>query len=356
MKVLVTGAAGFIGFHTIKKLLQSGHNVLGFDTINEYYNTSLKYDRLNEIGIDRDKIFDNEYTDSHKFKAFRFIKMDLSQKSAIMDLFRDEKFDTVIHLAAQAGVRYSIENPDAYIKSNIDGFFNILEACRHYPVKHLTYASSSSVYGNNKTVPFSVDHNVDKPISLYAATKKSNELMAHTYSHLYKIPTTGLRFFTVYGPWGRPDMAPSLFTNAIINNRPLKIFNNGDMERDFTYIDDIVDGIIKVNEAPPIIDPKKAPYALHNIGNSTPVKLMDFINCIEKHVGAIAKKTFLPMQPGDVQQTYADISSITNAVGYIPKTNIETGVKHFVNWYISYELKQQQTSTGIINTSKKAIL
>lgn len=349
MKILVTGAAGFIGFHTVKKLLQSGHEVLGFDNINTYYDTSLKYDRLNEIGIPRKKVIDNEYVTSSTFKAFRFIKMDLTQKAAIMDLFRYERFDTVIHLAAQAGVRYSIENPDAYIKSNIDGFFNILEACRHYPVKHLTYASSSSVYGNNKTIPFSVDHNVDKPISLYAATKKSNELMAHTYSHLFKIPTTGLRFFTVYGPWGRPDMAPSLFADAIINNRPLHIFNNGDMERDFTYIDDIVEGILKVNETPPKpIDPETAPYLLHNIGNSNPIKLMDFITCIEKHVGAVAKKTFLPMQPGDVSTTYADISSIVKAVGYIPKINIETGVKHFVNWYISYKIKHKSKMKEII--------
>lgn len=349
MKILVTGAAGFIGFHTVKKLLQLGHEVLGFDNINTYYDTSLKYDRLNEIGISRNKVIDNEYVTSSIYKTFRFIKMDLTQKAAIMDLFRYERFDTVIHLAAQAGVRYSIENPDAYIKSNIDGFFNILEACRHYPVKHLTYASSSSVYGNNKTIPFSVDHNVDKPISLYAATKKSNELMAHTYSHLFKVPTTGLRFFTVYGPWGRPDMAPSLFADAIINNRPLHIFNNGDMERDFTYIDDIVDGILKVNETlPKPIDPEKAPYLLHNIGNSNPVKLMDFITCIEKHIGAVAKKTFLPMQPGDVSKTYADISSIAKAVGYTPKTNIETGVKHFVNWYISYKIKYSSKIKEII--------
>ncbi|GGX07745.1 NAD-dependent epimerase/dehydratase family protein [Aquimarina muelleri] len=349
MKILVTGAAGFIGFHTVKKLLLLGHEVLGFDNINNYYDTSLKYDRLDEVGITRKKVIDNEYVNSSTHKAFRFIKMDLTQKAAIMDLFRYERFDTVIHLAAQAGVRYSIENPDAYIKSNIDGFFNILEACRHYPVKHLTYASSSSVYGNNKTIPFSVEHNVDKPISLYAATKKSNELMAHTYSHLFKIPTTGLRFFTVYGPWGRPDMAPSLFTDAIINNKPLHIFNNGDMQRDFTYIDDIVEGILKVNKNPPKPkSPEIAPYLLHNIGNSNPVKLMDFINCIEKNAGAVAKKIFLPMQPGDVSKTYADISSIATAVGYTPKTNIETGVKHFVNWYISYKIKNKNEIKEII--------
>ena len=338
MKILVTGAAGFIGFHVTQKLAQMGHHIVGFDNINNYYKPQLKYDRLDEMGIKLGFITDKKYVTSTVFKNYRFIKMDLTQKAALMDLFRYERFEVVIHLAAQAGVRYSIENPDVYIKSNIEGFFNILEACRHYPVQHLTYASSSSVYGNTKNVPFSTQDSVDKPISLYAATKKSNELMAYTYSHLFKIPTTGLRFFTVYGPWGRPDMAPSLFTNAIINNRPIKIFNNGEMERDFTYIDDIVEGILRVSIHPPSQENEKPPYALYNIGNSKPIKLMDFIGQIEKHLCTEAKKNFLPMQPGDVKITYADISGLQKSINYAPKTTVNQGVKKFVDWYISYVL------------------
>lgn len=350
MKILVTGAAGFIGFHTAKKLLELGHTVVGLDTINSYYDPSLKYDRLEEIGIKREQIIEHQFVPSSKFEAFRFIKMNICNRDAIFNIFEEECFDTVIHLAAQAGVRYSIENPRAYIKSNIDGFFTIIDACRYYPVKHLTYASSSSVYGNSKITPFSVEQNVDKPISLYAATKKSNELMAYTYSHLFHIPTTGLRFFTVYGPWGRPDMAPSLFSDAIINNKTLKVFNNGNMERDFTYIDDIVEGIVKINENPPLqINGKnEPPYALHNIGNSTPVKLLDFIKCIEKNIGAVTKKDFLPMQSGDVKKTYADISSMTKAVGYTPKTAMDVGVKHFVNWYINYKIKGKNKIKTIV--------
>lgn len=342
MKILVTGAAGFIGFHLVQRLLELGHEVVGFDNINSYYDPQLKYDRLEATGISRELVIDNKYVNSTSYPRYRFIKMDLTQKGAIMDLFRYERFSQVVHLAAQAGVRYSIENPDIYIKSNIEGFLNILEACRHYPVNHLTYASSSSVYGNNQEVPFSVDHNVDNPISLYAATKKSNELMAHTYSHLFNIPTTGLRFFTVYGPWGRPDMAPSLFTNAIINNKPINIFNNGDMERDFTYVDDIVAGIVKLVQKASSKDEREVPYKLHNIGNSKPIKLMDFIASIEKHLNIKAKKTFLPMQPGDVQKTYADISSLEQAINYRPSTNIDTGVKKFTDWYILYLLQQKQ--------------
>ncbi len=347
MKTLVTGAAGFIGFHTVKRLLELGNEVVGFDNINDYYDVSLKYDRLKENGIDSKKIVNNKFVESTKNKSYRFIKMDLLQKDALMNLFSSERFDTVIHLAAQAGVRYSIENPDAYIKSNIDGFFNILEACRYYPVKHLSFASSSSVYGNNTTIPFSVSDHVDKPISLYAATKKSNELMAHTYSHLFKIPITGLRFFTVYGPWGRPDMAPTLFVDAVINHRPIKIFNKGDMERDFTFIDDIVDGIIGINEKPPQLVQETAPYVIHNIGNSNPIKLMDFIYCIEKNIGVIAKKIYMPMQPGDVKRTFADISSLTKAIGYSPKINMETGINRFVSWYVSYKIKKKNNLKAI---------
>lgn len=344
MKILVTGAAGFIGFHVVKRLLNNNHEVVGLDNINSYYDTKLKYARLAETGIVEDKVAYKAYVQSEAYMGYRFIKMDLAQKAALMDLFRYERFDQVIHLAAQAGVRYSIENPDVYVKSNIDGFLNILEACRHYPVKHFTYASSSSVYGNSEKIPFSIDDCVDHPVSLYAATKKSNELMAHTYSYLFKIPTTGLRFFTVYGPWGRPDMAPSLFTDAIINNKPIKVFNNGNMERDFTYIDDIVEGVIRVAEQPPVgVD---TPYALHNIGNSSPIKLMDFIATIEKHLKTKAKKIFMPMQPGDVQKTYADISSLQKSVGYAPETTLDYGVKKFVDWYINY-LVQDRFHTKI---------
>ncbi|WP_405209175.1 NAD-dependent epimerase [Aquimarina sp. LLG6339-5] len=341
MKILVTGAAGFIGFHVTHKLLKMGHEVIGFDNINSYYDPQLKYDRLKEVGISKELIIEKKYVQSSIHSRYRFIKMGLTQKAALMDLFRYERFDTVIHLAAQAGVRYSLENPDVYIKSNIEGFLNILEACRHYPVKHLAYASSSSVYGNTKKTPFSVNDCVDHPISLYAATKKSNELMAYTYSHLFKIPTTGLRFFTVYGPWGRPDMAPSLFANAIINNHPIKVFNNGNMERDFTYIDDIVEGIVKVLLHVPSTKKENTPYVLHNIGNSNPIKLMDFISAIEKNLNTKAKKNFMPMQPGDVQKTYADISSITDAVGYKPQTSLDTGVKNFIEWYIAYFIRKQ---------------
>ncbi|MGY3792221.1 NAD-dependent epimerase [uncultured Aquimarina sp.] len=344
MKILVTGAAGFIGFHVTRRLLTMGHEVIGFDNINSYYDPQLKYDRLKEVGIPKNLIVEKKYVQSSIHSQYRFIKMELTQKAALMDLFRYERFDAIIHLAAQAGVRYSLENPDVYIKSNVEGFLNILEACRHYPVKHLAYASSSSVYGNTKKTPFSVDDCVDHPISLYAATKKSNELMAYTYSHLFKIPTTGLRFFTVYGPWGRPDMAPSLFAEAIINNRPIQVFNNGNMERDFTYIDDIVEGIVKVIFDIPDAEKGHIPYVLHNIGNSNPIKLMDFIDSIEKNLNTKAKKNFMPMQPGDVQKTYADISSLTEAVGYAPQTNLQEGVKRFTEWYISYFIRKQRTN------------
>lgn len=334
MKILVTGAAGFIGSHLVKTLLDSKYDVVGFDNINTYYSPQLKYARLEQTGIFKYQIFDNFLVQSKTYPNYRFIKMDLSQKEDILHLFATEKFDRVIHLAAQAGVRYSIENPDIYVKSNVEGFLNILEACRYNPVKHLVYASSSSVYGNNKKIPFSVDDFVDHPISLYAATKKSNELMAYTYSHLFKIPTTGLRFFTVYGPWGRPDMAPSLFTDAIINNNPINVFNNGNMERDFTYVGDIVQGVIGICEKPKTNE--KVPYALHNVGNNKPIKLMDFIASLEKYLNIKAKKNYLPIQPGDVQKTYADTESLKEEICYNPKTPLDEGVKAFVDWYLSY--------------------
>ncbi|MCB4807489.1 NAD-dependent epimerase [Tamlana sp. 62-3] len=336
MKVLVTGAAGFIGFHVVSKLLNAGHFVVGFDNLNKYYSTQLKYDRLAQTGILKHKVLNNVEVQSETYSNYFFIKMDLCQKEAVVQLFETHKFDIVIHLAAQAGVRYSIQNPEIYLKSNVDGFLNILEACRQNPVKHLVYASSSSVYGNHKKVPFSVKHKVDTPISLYAATKKSNELMAHTYSHLFKIPTTGLRFFTVYGPWGRPDMAPSLFTDAIINNKPIKIFNNGKMKRDFTYVDDIVKGIIGISKHPPVAKNKKPPYVLHNVGNSKPIKLMAFIKALENNLNIKAKKMFLPMQPGDVKRTFANVTSLKKAIGYKPTTSLNDGVKAFVDWYVDY--------------------
>ncbi|WP_010522289.1 NAD-dependent epimerase [Aquimarina agarivorans] len=336
MKILVSGAAGFIGFHTVIKLIKEDHQVVGFDNLNDYYDVSLKLDRLKEIGIATERLSYNNFLTSEKHQSYKFIKLDLTDKKALNQLFKNEKFDVVINLAAQAGVRYSLINPDAYIQSNINGFLNLLEACRHNPVKHLIYASSSSVYGSNKKTPFSVDDNVDHPVSLYAATKKSNELMAHTYSHLYKIPVTGLRFFTVYGPWGRPDMAPSLFADAILNDKPINVFNNGDMERDFTYVDDIVEGISRLSAKPPIANENGVTYALHNIGNSAPVRLMDFISCIEKELNTTAKKNFMPMQPGDVKQTYANVSSLSDLINYKPSTTLKEGVGKFIEWFKGY--------------------
>ncbi|MCL4152073.1 UNVERIFIED_CONTAM: hypothetical protein GTU68_038728 [Idotea baltica] len=318
MKILVTGAAGFIGLHLIKKLISEGHEVVGFDNINSYYSQQLKYDRLADNGIDN----------------YRFIKADLLDTETLEELFASEKFDIVINLAAQTGVRNSIDNPKTYIKNNVDGFLNILETVKKHPVKHLIYASSSSVYGNNAKIPFSVEDKVDHPVSIYAATKKSNELMAHTYSHLYQIPTTGLRFFTVYGPWGRPDMAPSLFADAMMNKRAIKVFNKGDMERDFTYVDDIVEGISRLCLNAPKGD--GAPYALHNIGNSTPIKLMDFIQELETNLEIESIKEMMPMQLGDVKRTYADIGSLQKAIEYTPNTSLKDGVKSFANWFKSY--------------------
>ena len=330
MKYLVTGAAGFIGNFVAERLCNDGHEVVGLDNLNDYYDPALKHARLERI---------------KHLTQFRFVKMDLADRDGIANLFEDEKFDRVIHLAAQAGVRYSIENPMAYIDSNLVGTATILEGCRHNKVQHLVYASSSSVYGMNEKMPFSTDDAVDHPVSLYAATKKSNELMAHSYSHLYDLPTTGLRFFTVYGPWGRPDMAPYLFTDAILNNREIKVFNNGKMKRDFTYIDDIVEGIIRIQNVVPKRDPNnsntspessKAPYRVFNIGNNEPIALMTFIESIEKAADKVAEKNYMPMQAGDVPATYADIDSLNTEIGFKPNTNIEFGMRKFVDWYRSY--------------------
>jgi len=328
----VTGAAGFIGFHLCKRLLDEGCTVIGLDNINDYYDVKLKKARLEII---------------KQYSAFKFVYADLQEKDKLVEVFKQYKIDIVINLAAQAGVRYSIKNPDAYIQSNIVGFLNILEVCRHNRIKHLVYASSSSVYGMNVTMPFSIHHNVDHPISLYAATKKSNELMAHTYSHLYSIPTTGLRFFTVYGPWGRPDMALFLFTEAILRGEPIKIFNNGKMERDFTYVDDIIEGIVRLLNNPPeenkewdkeLVDPgtSSAPYKVYNIGNSRPIELMNFIELLEERLGKKAEKYFLPMQDGDVSKTCADVDNLIKEIGFRPQTSINDGIDKFVSWYIDY--------------------
>ena len=328
-KILVTGAAGFIGFHLGKKLLAKGVEVVGLDNLNDYYDVNLKYARLKQL---------------EECAGFRFVKMDLSDREGIAALFAAEKFDTVINLAAQAGVRYSLENPHAYIDSNISGFMNILEGCRHNAVKHLVYASSSSVYGANTSMPFSVHHNVDHPVSLYAATKKANELMAHTYSSLYGIPTTGLRFFTVYGPWGRPDMALFLFTKAILEGRPIDVFNFGKMQRDFTFVDDIVEGVIRVSEKVPRGNPawcgaspdpgtSYAPYKIYNIGNNSPVELLRFIEVLEDALGKKAQKNMLPIQAGDVPATFADVDDLIADVGFKPATSIEDGIGRFVAWY-----------------------
>jgi len=343
-KILVTGTAGFIGYHLAKKLLERGDEVVGIDNINDYYDINLKYARLENLGISRDEVKNNTDVLSKKFPKHKFIKMELSDTKSIYKLFETEKFDAVCNLAAQAGVRYSIENPHAYIDSNVKGFMNILEACRHNDVQNLCYASSSSVYGLNKSQPFKTSDHTDHPVSLYAATKKSNEMMAHTYSHLYNISTTGLRFFTVYGPYGRPDMAPMLFANAILNDRAIKVFNHGDMSRDFTYVDDIVDGIIKVIDNPakksdtydaknPSPDVSSAPYKIYNIGNNAPVSLMEFIETIEKSIGTEAKKNFLPMQDGDVKSTYADTNDLIKDFGYKPDTDLKDGIDEFVTWY-----------------------
>lgn len=347
MKILVTGAAGFIGSYVCKRLLSRGDEVVGLDNINSYYDINLKYGRLLTLGIDKSVVNWYLFVESNTYDKFRFIRMNLEDKQAIQMLFANERFDKVVNLAAQAGVRYSIENPYAYAESNINGFLNILEGCRHYKVKHLVYASSSSVYGLNGKVPFSEKDSIAHPVSLYAATKKSNELMAHTYSHLYAIPTTGLRFFTVYGPWGRPDMSPFLFASAILNNRPIKVFNNGDMLRDFTYIDDIVEGVLRVidhipesnsnwNDQNPDPSSSTAPYKIYNIGNSHPVKLMDFIEAIENAIGHPVDKIYFPMQPGDVYQTNADTTALQKELGFKPNKSIIEGVRDTIDWYRSF--------------------
>ncbi len=347
MKVLVTGSAGFIGSYVVKQLLKKGDEVIGLDNINDYYNVDLKYGRLLDSGLKKEDIDWYKFVQSNKYANYRFIRMNLEDKQSMQMLFANENFDQVCHLAAQAGVRYSIENPYAYVSSNVDGFLNILECCRHNKIKHLVYASSSSVYGLNGKVPFSEKDSIAHPVSLYAATKKSNELMAHVYSNLYNIPTTGLRFFTVYGPWGRPDMSPFIFTEAILNDRPIKVFNNGNMLRDFTYIDDIVEGVVKVLNTIPIPNPEwdaenpdpdssLCAYRIYNIGNSQPVKLMDFINAIENAIGKEATKVFLPMQPGDVYQTNADTSNLQKDTGFKPNKSVIEGVKETIKWYRSF--------------------
>ena len=332
MLTLMTGPAGFIGFHLAKRLLDRGDQVYGVDNLNDYYDVNLKHARLAQL---------------EGRPGFTFQKLELADRAAVADLFRTVKPHRVIHLAAQAGVRYSLQNPHAYVDSNLVAFVNILEGCRHQEVEHLTYASSSSVYGANTLMPFSVHHNVDHPVSLYAATKKANELMAHTYSHLYRLPTTGLRFFTVYGPWGRPDMSMFLFTKAILEGRPIDIFNEGRMKRDFTYIDDIIEGVVRVSDriaapnpawtsAHPDPGTSQAPYRIYNIGNNNPVELLHFIEVIENCLGKKAERRLLPMQPGDVPATYADVNDLMTDVGFKPATPIEQGVRHFVDWYRSY--------------------
>lgn len=326
MKILVTGAAGFIGYYVTLQLLSRDDEVVGVDNLNDYYDPRLKQSRLDQIA------------NHPQANQFKFIQLDLVDVEATANLFKQEQFDRVVHLAAQAGVRYSLQNPNAYVQSNLVGFTNVLEGCRHNHVKHLVYASSSSVYGGNTKMPFSEKDTVDTPVSLYAATKKANELMAHTYSHLYGLPTTGLRFFTVYGPWGRPDMSPFLFADAILNNKPIKVFNHGDMMRDFTYIDDIVEGVIRVLDKPATPQEASAvPYRIFNIGNSQPEKLMDFIGIMENAFGKVAEKEFLPMQAGDVKATYADTSDLEAWVGFKPKTSLKQGVQLFADWYKRYK-------------------
>jgi UDP-glucuronate 4-epimerase len=346
-KVLVTGTAGFIGFHLAKKLVDQGYHVSGLDIINDYYDVDLKYDRLKLSGIDRDQVGYNQLVNSSVSDNYQFIQLKLEDRDALFELFANRKFDVVVNLAAQAGVRYSLTHPQAYVDSNITGFLNILEACRHHSVENLIYASSSSVYGLNKNMPFSTSSNVDHPVSLYAASKKSNELMAHTYSHLFGVPTIGLRFFTVYGPWGRPDMALFLFTKAILAGEPIQVFNHGNMERDFTYVDDIVGGIERMVAAPhPHIegwnptspDPSfsSAPYKIHNIGNSNPVKLTSFIKAIEKALGKKSEWKMMPIQAGDVEKTWADVSSLKRDYNYSPNTPVEVGIQRFIDWYREY--------------------
>jgi UDP-glucuronate 4-epimerase len=347
LTVLITGTAGFIGYHLVEKLIKEGHEVIGLDHINNYYDQNLKFDRLKNHGIDHSKIELNKLFRSSIFTNYQFIRTDLQEKELLLELFKEYKFDAVINLAAQAGVRHSLKYPQDYIDYNVTGFLNILEACRNYPVKHLIFASSSSVYGLNTKMPFSVEQNVDHPVSLYAATKKSNELMAHSYSHLFDIPATGLRFFTVYGPWGRPDMALFIFTKRMLEGRAIDINNYGDMARDFTYVDDITESISRLIPKPPTgnenwsgdnPDPSaaKAPYQLFNIGHNNPVQLMDFIEEIEGQLGIKAQKNMRPMQPGDVKETWADVEDLFEYINYRPKIGIKEGIKQFIDWYKNY--------------------
>lgn len=346
-RILVTGTAGFIGFHLAKRLLERGDEVIGLDSINDYYDVRVKHGRLSETGISGDGIEYGEIIESTIYHQYRFIKLNLEDRERLLKLFTECRFDKVCHLAAQAGVRYSLTNPYAYIDSNIHGFINILEACRHHRIAHLVYASSSSVYGLNEEMPFSTHHNVDHPISLYAASKKSNELMAHTYSYLYKIPTTGLRFFTVYGPWGRPDMALFKFTRAILGDQPIEVYNYGNMQRDFTYIDDIIEGVVRVLDKTPQSNPQwsgkhpdpsssTAPYKIYNIGNNNPVRLMEFIETLEAQLGKKAQMRLLPLQPGDVPATWADVKDLIEDLDYQPHTTIQEGIGHFLSWYLSF--------------------
>ena len=357
MKILVTGSAGFIGFHVTRQLLVKGFEVVGLDCINSYYDIKLKYDRLKVIGLDREQIVDNKIVKSETIERFRFIKAQIEDKEILEQLFSTEQFDVVINLAAQAGVRYSIENPAAYINSNVVGFLNILECCRHNNIKHLVYASSSSVYGLNTKMPLSTHESSEHPMSLYAATKKSNELFAHSYSHLYGLPTTGLRFFTVYGPWGRPDMALFLFTKAIEAGEPIDVFNNGNMVRDFTYIDDIVESIGRLCLKPaekntswdsmyPDPASSSAPYKIFNIGNSNPIGLNEYIVSIEEFLGKKAIKNLLPMQPGDVPATNAETKDLAEWIGFKPNTTVRDGVKNFVKWYMDYYKATKDTDNG----------
>jgi UDP-glucuronate 4-epimerase len=347
MKVLITGTAGFIGYHLVDKLTELGHEVVGLDNINDYYELSLKYSRLKNQGVFQEEIEYNKKITSKNKAKYSFIKLNLEDYANMLSVFKNENFDVVINLAAQAGVRHSLEDPHVYVSSNLVGFMNILECCRHTKVKHLLYASSSSVYGLNESFPFSTHNNVDHPISIYAASKKANELMAHSYSYLYNLPTTGLRFFSVYGTWGRPDMALFQFTKAILAGNPIEVYNNGEMERDFTYVDDIVSGIVKIAsktpEPNPLWDGKNpdpasspAPYRIYNIGNNKPVMLLDFIKAIERELGLEAKMIFKPMQPGDVAKTCADANDIIEEFGYMPGISVNDGVGKFVKWYKSY--------------------
>ena len=338
LKILVTGAAGFIGYHLVRRLVERGDAVVGIDSINDYYDVRLKYARLAECGISESAANSNALSQSEHFANYRFVRMALEDRERLQQLFAEEKFDIVVNLAAQAGVRYSLENPYAYIESNIVGFINLLECARHNPVRHFVYASSSSVYGGNTKTPFSEEDRVDNPVSLYAATKKSNELMANVYSKLYGTPTTGLRFFTVYGPWGRPDMAPMLFSKAILAGEPIKVFNNGNLSRDFTYIDDIIEGVVRViDRAPQVSDEQPVPAEIYNIGCGSPMQLMDFISTLEQALGHKAQMNMLPMQKGDVYTTYADTTKLERDFGYRPQVTLADGIARFAEWYTNFK-------------------